>query len=168
MPTSHPETKPWIIEKIINSPIETVLDVGAGIGNYSDLLSAAGWSGKITALEVWEPYIEKYNLKEKYELVINLDVRNNTDYRYDLVIFGDILEHMTKEDAIKVWKSAGEQAKYAVIAIPTTHYPQGHLEHNPYEEHIKDDWTVEEVLNTFSNITDHWNGEVTGAFWAEF
>jgi 2-polyprenyl-3-methyl-5-hydroxy-6-metoxy-1,4-benzoquinol methylase len=168
MPRSHPETKPWIIEKINSVQVETILDVGAGVGTYSNLLADAGWSGNITALEVWEPYIEGYSLREKYDSVINLDVRDNADYNYDLVIFGDILEHISKEDAIKVWEKTAHQAKYAVIAIPTIHYPQGELEHNPHEEHIKDDWSVKEVLETFSDIVDYWNGEETGAFWAEF
>lgn len=156
------------MQKVNGLDIKTVLDVGAGMGNYSYELAKSGWSGNITALEIWEPYIEGFNLKEKYDSVISLDVRDNTNYKYDLVIFGDILEHMSKEDAVKVWENAAKQAKYAVIAIPTIHYPQGVHNHNPYEEHVKDDWSVQEVLDTFTNITDYWNGEETGAFWAEF
>jgi 2-polyprenyl-3-methyl-5-hydroxy-6-metoxy-1,4-benzoquinol methylase len=46
MPRSHPETKPWIIEKINSVQVKTILDVGAGVGTYSNLLADAGWSGK--------------------------------------------------------------------------------------------------------------------------
>jgi hypothetical protein len=42
------------------------------------------------------------------------------------------------------------------------------LDGNPYEEHVKDDWSHNEVLSSFTNIIDDWQGEVVGAYWADF
>jgi hypothetical protein len=75
---------------------------------------------------------------------------------------------MTKEEAVAIWQSISKQARYAIISIPIVHYPQGHEHGNPYEEHVKDDWTTEEVLKTFSNITIHKAHNVVGVFVAKF
>lgn len=169
MGTSHPESRKWIIHKIRKAKPRTILDVGAGSGTYAKALALNGYSrARMNAIEVWQPYIDKFNLEGKYSKVFKADVREWDDFNYDLVIFGDILEHMTKEEAIAVWDKVSQQAKYAVIAIPIIHYHQGEIEGNPYEKHVKEDWTNEEVLETFSNIVDSWSGRIVGAYWADF
>lgn len=169
MGTSHPESRGWVIRKIRNSKAGAILDVGAGSGTYSDALRKNGYTRPVVdAIEVWQPYIEEFNLKSKYRNVYQADVRDWEDFSYDVVIFGDILEHMSKEDALKVWERVSEQAWYAVIAIPIIHYHQDEINGNPYEKHVKDDWTHEEVLSTFPKIVDHWQGNVVGAYWADF
>ena len=168
MGTSHPETKPWIINKIISSRAKSVLDIGAGSGTYADFLKDAGYRGRLDAVEVWNDYIIEYGLEKKYNVVYAYDVRDHDEWNYDVIIFGDILEHMSKEDALVVWEKARSQAKYGVIAIPIIHYHQGAINNNPYEEHVKDDWSHEEVLASFPSIVDSWEGEITGAYWADF
>lgn len=168
MGTSHPESRLWSIDKIISSGAEYVLDIGAGSGTYSDALKHAGYKGKIDAVEIWKPYIEEFKLHKKYRNVYESDVRLFDDFSYDVVIFGDILEHMTKEQALDVWQKVSFQAECALISIPIIHYHQGEINGNPYEYHVKDDWSHEEVLSSFSNIVDSWQGEVVGAYWADF
>ena len=169
MGTSHPESREWIMQKIRESKPRSILDVGAGSGTYSEMLRANQYNrASVDAIEVWKPYINEFNLHEKYMKVYETDVRLFENFNYDLVIFGDILEHMTKEDALEVWGRVSSQAKNAVIAIPIIHYHQGAINGNPYEEHVKDDWTNEEVLETFPGIVDSWQGQVVGAYWAQF
>lgn len=168
MGTSHPESRAWSIEKILQSNAEYILDIGAGSGTYSKALKNAGFSGTIDAVEIWQPYIDKFNLHSKYRNVYQADVRLFDDFSYDVVIFGDILEHMTKEQALEVWKKVSFQAEMALIAIPIIHYHQGEIDGNPYEHHVKDDWSHQEVLDSFSHIVDSWQGEVVGAYWADF
>jgi len=168
MGTSHPETKPWIMAKVKSLNIKSILDVGAGAGNYAEWLAKSGYAGDLDAVEVWQPYIDKYMLHSKYDNVYTVDVREWDSFKYDLVILGDVLEHMTKQDALDVWATIAMQAKYAVIAIPIVHYHQGELDGNPYEVHVKEDWTHEEVLDTFPGIIDSWEGNITGAYWASF
>ena len=45
--------------------------------------------------------------------------------RYDVVILGDVLEHLTLADALRVWASARAHARYLVLSIPIVEYPQG-------------------------------------------
>ena len=168
MPSSSLEGKEETLEWIKSNTymIKTILDVGAGEGTYANLLKDV--DVEINALEVWLPYIGKYDLLSKYKSVQIADARQWTNWNYDLIIFGDILEHMTKDEAVAIWKQASQEAKYAIISIPIIHYPQGHEHGNPYEEHIKNDWTTEEVLETFSNIIKYDEYGTVGVFYAKF
>ena len=169
MGTSHPETKPWILEKIRQYKPKTILDVGAGSGTYVTMLKKNGYTrAAVDAVEVWEPYVKEFNLHSKYRRVYQTDIRDFDKYNHDLVIFGDILEHMSVEDALQVWDTASKYCAHAVISIPIIHYHQHAINGNPYEEHVKEDWSHQEVLDTFPNIVDSWQGEITGAYWANF
>lgn len=167
MGTSHPETKPWVVQRILDSGARSVLDVGAGAGNWYDALRHAGFAGQVHAVEVWAPYVTEYELPDRYDRVWTDDIRLWGKARfawYDVVIFGDVLEHMSKDEAVEVWHRAG-MAPHATIAIPIVHYCQGHLNGNPYEEHIKADWSHDEVLGAFPGITDSQVFTITGAYW---
>lgn len=169
MPYSDPANKPWTAEKIKEINPSTVLDVGAGAGVYLDLIREnLGHNVSVTALEIWEPNVEKFNLASRYNNVIKEDVRNIDDFNYDLVIFGDVLEHMSEADAIKVWNKVSKQAGAAIISIPIIHYHQDAHEGNPYEIHVEEDWNPERVLNAFSNIVESKEFEVTGVYVARF
>lgn len=170
MPVSNPETKPWIAEQVSKLAPKTVLDVGAGQGLYLNLLYDVLGKGNVhvTGVEVWEPYIKFFMLKLKYDKLIQADVRKIEDFNYDLVILGDVLEHMSKEDAVALWDKISKQATYALIALPIIDHPQGAVNENPYEVHVKEDWSTKEVLESFPGIIDHAEFEVCGAFLAKF
>lgn len=169
MPGSDPAGKVQTAQWVKSKNIKTVLDIGPGMGTYSNLFKQNGLKfDRIDGIEIWEPYINDYDLKNKYNNIFIEDVRVWEDFNYDLVIFGDVLEHMTKEESISVWKKTSMFAKYAIISIPIIHYPQGEWGGNPYEEHIKDDWSTKEVLETFSNIVNYEEYPVVGVFYAEF
>jgi hypothetical protein len=165
---SMPEGKPYAISKIIDINPSTVLDVGAGRGVYATIMFPYKPNIIFDAVEVWEPYIERFNLKNKYRNIYVEDVRNIDNFAYDLVIFGDILEHMPMEDAIKVWNKMAGQAKYALISIPIIHMPQEEIDDNPYEVHEEEDWSTELVLEKFHSIVEYQEFECTGVFIAKF
>ena len=168
MGTSHPETKPFIIAMLQDKGVRSILDVGAGSGTYADALRDAGWQGTIDAIEVWQPYIDEFDLASKYDNVYDIDARDHHSFDYDLVIFGDVLEHMPEADAVALWGCVSRQARAAVIAIPIIHYHQPAINGNPYEEHVTEDWTPEKVVGAFPGIGAMFIGEITGAFWADF
>jgi 2-polyprenyl-3-methyl-5-hydroxy-6-metoxy-1,4-benzoquinol methylase len=169
MGTSDPANKPWATKKIIELDPTTVLDCGAGAGIYLDIVKQyVSDSVFVAGVEVWQPYIEQFNLKSRYNLIIEDDLRNIEDFNYDLVIFGDILEHMTEEEALKIWDKVSKQAKYAIISIPIIHYHQDAINGNPYEIHVDEDWSTERVLLKFSHIVEHKEFPQTGVFVAKF
>lgn len=166
---SDPENKPWAAEKIKEINPATVLDVGAGQGVYLDIIRRdLGTKVHIVAVEVWKPYIDQFNLTNRYDKVIQSDIREVDNFDYDLVIFGDILEHMSEEDALEVWDKVSKQARNALISIPIIHYHQDAINDNPYEIHVEEDWNSKRVLENFSNIVEYKEFSVTGTFIAKF
>lgn len=163
-----PEGKPYAIQRIIEMNPSTVLDVGAGRGAYPTVLYPFLPNLKFDAVEVWEPYVERFGLKNKYQNVYVVDAREHENYAYDLVIFGDVLEHMPKKDAIALWNRVSKQAKFALISIPIVHMPQDEIDGNPYEVHEEEDWSVETVLEEFKGIVEYKAFTETGVFIAYF
>jgi hypothetical protein len=99
--------------------ISRVTDVGAGSGTYRRLLAAEAASAHWTAVEVWEPYVEEYALEQLYDEVFLGPVRD-FDFiaaRPDLVLFGDVIEHMTKDEAVRVVSRAVSAAHLGIAKI---------------------------------------------------
>lgn len=149
------ETYNWILAN--KDSINTILDIGVGSGTYFNLLSPIkqfNWTG----VEAWNEYIVKFNIKEKYNTIHNVDIREfNWDTVYDLIIAGDVLEHMSKQDAIKLVDTALTHTKTLIISIPIVHMPQEEINNNPFEVHVKDDWSHTEVMETWGKyIKDSW------------
>lgn len=172
MPSSSYHGKEQSVEWIRqHSDIKVVLDVGCGEGTYPNivkdkfnLLTDAEWWG----VEAWAPNIKEYNLEQKYFKVLNEDARKISwkDLpKFDLVIFGDVLEHMTKEESQELVKTALEYSKYVLISIPVKHMPQDAVGGNPFEVHVKDDWSHSEVLESFPNIQMSAATKKIGVYW---
>ena len=107
-----PEVKFWLAQHLSNGA--EVLDVGACDGVWANILGE--WY-TMDAVEVWEPNIDKYKLEQKYRIVINCPIQNFYYVHYDLVLFGDVIEHMTVEDAQKVLAYAREHSDMVIVAV---------------------------------------------------
>ena len=151
MPFSSQAGKPsikWVMSKIPQP--KTALDIGVGEGTYAKLFPKLAWTG----VEIWEPYIEKYGLKNLYPDLHVADAREwDTDQKYDVCFLGDVLEHMTQEEAQALVRKAKRWADTVIVSIPTGHYPQGEYEGNPHEAHVKDNWSDAEVKLCFGKPT---------------
>lgn len=134
----------WVVSKLPKK--DRMLDIGAGCGTYAKMFPAKHWTG----VEVWEPYVEKYGLKNLYnDLIVKDATELEFNEHYDVAFAGDVLEHMSSEEAIKLIKKLKACADTVIISIPIGHYPQGPYEDNPYEIHIVDNWTDEAVKEAF-------------------
>lgn len=149
------ETFIWVDKNKDN--ITSILDIGAGSGTYYKLLSPIK-NFKWYAVEAWSSYIDEFKLTEMYDNIYNEDVRNfNWDANYDLVIAGDILEHMSKQDAEILVEKILNNSNTLIISIPITHMPQEEINGNPFEFHVKDDWSHQEVLDTWRTyVKEFW------------
>lgn len=169
MPYSSSSGKIWaarIIKRLIATcRNNSILDVGAGAGGYYAMLQPGLTATEFTGLEIWQPYIERFSLNQKYHIVIREDVRDFTPQKtYGITLLGDILEHMTKEEAIKVYYKLLHYSEYVLISIPIISYPQGEYMGNPYEKHVKDDWSHNEVLSSFDCIALHYLENEIGVY----
>jgi hypothetical protein len=147
MPHSYPGGKLQVRDFLLQHvPVEsTILDVGAGAGVYSDLLTPHGYT--LDCVEIFEPNIAKFSLNTKYKSVFLGDARTFDVGAYDFVIFGDVLEHMEVSDAQKLIAAS----KKCLVAVPFEH-KQGVHEGNVNEIHIQDDLTHALVLERYPTL----------------
>lgn len=147
---SYDEGKQEIVEWIRkNFPRgSTCLDVGACDGKWKDLL---GDYLIMDAVEIWWPNIEGHELARKYRKVIHMDIADYAYPFYDLIIFGDVIEHMDVTKAQKVLSYAAEHSRDMVVGVPYK-YKQGALYGNPNEEHIQDDLTGDIMAERYPNL----------------
>ena len=128
------------------------LDIGCGEGTYAKLFPEATWTG----VEVWQPYVDQYDLNMLYHDLYVMDARewNSNDQRWDVAVAGDVLEHMSEDEAKALFDKLRACADWVIISIPF-HMPQGEWEGNPYERHVKDDWDHDSVKRVFGD--PDWN-----------
>lgn len=170
MPVSSSENKEiaklWI-EKIDAKNV--VVDIGAGVGTYKTLLTDtdAHWVG----IEIFAPYIQEYDLRSIYHTVICGDARY-VDYtllgEIDIVIAGDVIEHMPRNDAIGLLDRLKAVSKNIIISVPIIESHQGTVNGNEYETHHYQ-WDYDEmlgVLNFGSNgkVVESIKGSILGYY----
>ena len=154
MPHSYPlykdSVRNWFLQ---NVPLDTtILDIGAGCGTYSDLIRGYGY--KMDAVEIWEPYITKYDLKNKYGWVYEdniLKMPFDMLGAYDFYILGDILEHLSVEDAQWLMNFLKIKGKQYLVAVPYV-MEQGEYEGNIHETHLQPDLTPENMLERYPDL----------------
>lgn len=94
-----------------------ILDVGAGAAKYRDLLIVCP---NIDAVEAHEPYVSKFCLRERYGQVHVADVMDlpgSFFADYDLVILGDVLEHLSVPDAQALLASIAENGPRTAVLV---------------------------------------------------
>lgn len=123
----------WIREHF--SAGAEILDVGACDGIWRQLLPEY----TMDAVEIHGPNADRLH---GYRKVFRSDV-DGLDYEhYDLIIFGDVIEHMDVEKAQRVLAYARPRCRDMVVAVPFL-YPQDAFGGNPWEKHLQPDLTAE-------------------------
>lgn len=181
MPGSMPEGKQFIKNFFgwyVAEDSSKVLDVGPGSGNYSDLLHNRGeyefYPGaalpniEMVAVEIFPNYIDFFNLHSKYSSIIISDIYDvNWEELgwFDVVIFGDVLEHMEESRGREVIAKAVKYAGAVIISLPIIDYPQGSSYGNEHEAHIEQ-YTPERIRDILSeyHMIDSYEGEIIGTY----
>lgn len=166
MPWSADEHRSWIADRIETGA--RVLDVGAGAGVWADTLQHK--VAVIDAVEIFEPYIERFGLESKYNHIYRGDFRKlpvRPQY-YDYIILGDVLEHFEYEDAMVVWEKArhvvGSEGR-VLLSSPIIDFPQGEEEGNIHEAHLHQ--FDMESLRSLSGVLESVEGTIIGSVVAE-
>lgn len=153
----------WLLDN--RREFKRVLDIGAGVGTYA--LMGRYPEQHWTALEVFEPYVDMFNLRGKYDEVIVADARSHEYDDYNLIIAADMLEHMKKREAKALMGELLTHTDQILISVPVLHHDQeAGPEGNDYERHI-DHWTAEEMrLYLGGRIISEIVGDVSAYFLA--
>jgi predicted TPR repeat methyltransferase len=170
MPGSIRENDDFVVKFVQDKGIDSVLDVGAGKGTYYNLL--ATYVAVIDGIEIWKPYVDQFDLVNKYDILYVGDARkvltHIADKTYDFIVFGDILEHMSKEDSLTLWQESARVARWGLISVPIVHYPQGAEFGNPYEVHVQDHLHPEDIRRDYGPFETEAIYEITGTFVKRF
>ncbi|MET7924737.1 class I SAM-dependent methyltransferase [Streptomyces sp. NPDC005349] len=181
MPTSDVEGKDWSLERFERVKPNTVTDIGPGEGTYARLFRPAHHGIWWTAIEIHKPYIAKYKLKntkartDGYDEIHVEDVRESEPHLFhrDLVIAGDVLEHMPREDAVQLLERIVEGpadahgASNILISLPIVNYPQGEIGGNKHEAHMHH-WDADDmdaVLASLGGRVESMRGHTLGCWW---
>lgn len=169
MPFSDSTLRPWTLERLrVEMPLDTihtVVDVGAGGGANLEFYWPWMPHTKWTAIEAWPAYVDRFELNVRYATCLVEDVRTMDLPVADLYIFGDVLEHMSKDDAVALWARARAVSRTQIINMPIVTYHQGAVHGNPFEAHLHH-WDENEILASLPGIFAHTSGPVVGSFLA--
>lgn len=131
--TFIPYTSPWIIRQHLHNA-RTILDVGCGDGA---LMAKVNLDKKynVTGVDLYQPYLKKADKRNVYKKLLVSDLRNLkfNNKSFDVVLASQVIEHLSKRDALKLIKKLENIARSKVII--TT--PNGYVKYDPFE--VKDD-----------------------------
>jgi hypothetical protein len=126
-----------------------ILDVGAGSGGYSNLLRPHFHN--MDGLEIFEPYIRMFNLTEKYKNLFLSDILQFEFKDYDYIIMGDILEHLSVDEAKSIINKIDTNKQCLMAAVPYL-YQQGAEFDNIHETHKQPDLTHHIFLERYPTM----------------
>jgi hypothetical protein len=132
----------WVHNRFPDRTI-SILDVGAGGGKYRRLLSDYP---NMDAVEIYQPYIDDENLASLYRNVFCDDIRTMQFDYYNLILMGDSLEHMTREDGVKLLNRLSKHCDDFYISVPYLNKQGNDFGDNQFEAHLQDDLTRDVVL----------------------
>ena len=129
---------------------DTVLDLGCG---YNSPLQHCNYSYSV-GVEKFKPYLEESERKNIHNKYINADIIE-VEFKpksFDIVLCSEVLEHLTKENGIKLIKKMGVWArKKVIITTPNGFLPQEdfdnnvlHFDNNVLQNHISG-WDYSEL-----------------------
>ena len=114
------------------------LDVGCGAGKYGRMIRTLVPGSHIIGIEVDREYIDLFSLNQTYDEVLNDCVQSllNGPQRvnFELVVLGDVLEHMLKSDGLNVIDFFAYRCK-RMIAVYPSKYIQYDVNGKIHESH---------------------------------
>jgi hypothetical protein len=123
-----------------------VLDIGAGYGKWGYLvrealdfipgrLQPSTWQVEIDGLEIFPTGSPLAEWVYDRMLVGNALDMLGTLREYDLVILGDVIEHFTKADGLRLLRTLLEQNRNVIVVTPMDFFEQN-AEENAHEQHL--------------------------------
>lgn len=166
MPVSTSVHISHCLKYIINMRPRSILDIGCGFGMWGFLsrmyldvaeerVQPTDWTLRVDGLELFEPYIQSHQ-RALYSNIIIGDIRElaPTVDNYELIIAGDVIEHLDKDDGETVVETLYDKATRALIVnIPLGEgweHPERHG--NPGELH-RSQWYIED-FHPYPSVTE--------------
>lgn len=163
MPLSAADGRGWVYDRIAQTTVARIIDGGAGEGTYSVLARHLRLDAEWVAVEIHEPYIERFLLRHKYDEVLVADLREYEPEGPYVILLGDVLEHMTRDEAVGVLQYHLEHASEIMVSVPIIYAPQDPCYGNDHERHLHH-WHFEEMLDLLPGA-ESFRGVQIGRYW---
>lgn len=150
MPHSHYFPTVIMLDHVAKLNPRRVLDVGVGLGKWGFLirelldfndgrLDADSWQTEIVGIEAFDYKSPLHDWV--YDRMIRADVRDVvTDLvGYDLVVMGDVIEHLEKDDGFALLRTLLQQNRNVLVSTPL-HFFEQECAGNELERHLSH-WT---------------------------
>lgn len=159
MPTSTYAGLETLMKYLLTVRPKSVLDIGVGFGKVGYLARESldvmlnesyrpqDWKVKIDGIEAFPDYIQEHH-KALYDDIHIGDACEVIDSlgSYDMIVFGDSLEHVDKDKAWELLDKCAERCnRFIVLCIPLgPKWEQGDIYDNEFERH-RSFWEKEEI-----------------------
>lgn len=159
MGTSNWQNIPFCIDTLMKIQPQRVLDIGVGFGRWGmivrefcdvwyDHVLPNDWQIHIEGIEGFADNIDDYH-KHFYNKIHIGDARRiipTLSTTWDVIIFGDVLEHFERQEAEQLLEWALDNSTYVLINIPLgSEWPQEDKYKNPYERHLSE-WEAQDFV----------------------
>lgn len=143
-----------VMNVIKNNRVRTILDIGIGFGtlafNIRNLLEVhkfqkEKWKYIVDGVDINQDYITPIH-RYLYDDIILGDIRDVKLKKYDVILLLEVVEHLPKEDSIRLIKRLKKQCMILIISTPYGFMRQGAKNDNPHEVHISG-WTPDDFTN---------------------
>ncbi|MBU0686201.1 MAG: class I SAM-dependent methyltransferase [Candidatus Thermoplasmatota archaeon] len=120
--------------------VKTVLDVGCGRGFVGSMLRIYRDPTRIVGIDNFDPSIDFARRMKAYDEVVKLDLAKDDipfrDNEFDLVVCLEVIEHLRKDDGLRLLGRMESVGKRLIISTPGVYFPQPNYEDNPHQAHI--------------------------------
>jgi trans-aconitate methyltransferase len=151
MPYSANSFDNILVDHINNLNPTSVIDIGTGSGKNGSLLRATGYKNKLEGIEPTESYRTEFKLDTIYDKIYPYNIKQFMDiefsFKYDVAIFGDVLEHLFRSEAIDTLDYFLYKCNWIIVVWPNN-MPQDAYGNNPYEIH-KSNFSLNDLTSRF-------------------
>ena len=123
---------------------EKILDLGCSIGKTAKELDFSYYVG----VDIFKPYLQnaKSNLGDVELVLADISSLEFKKKSFDVILMISVLEHLTKEDGLRILEKLSEWArKKMILMVPNGFSPQEEYDGNKWQIH-KSEWRARDFL----------------------
>ena len=153
----------FLIKNIVNS-VDSVLDVGCGVGDYLEKFTNS--SQRVIAVEPYLPYLDEAKKRAPWAEFKNMDALTyfgQTEEKFECILLIDVVEHLEKNQAVQMVREAIKHSKKMVFCQTPfgeceQHHDQWNMGGDYWQTHKStwDDSNLDELGFSFYTVWKNW------------